>query len=301
MEITLPDNLLVIVLGIALRIGAAVLVVLVGRWLARRSRLWLAHALDRLTLTPSMETLFLTVSYYAVWILTIMTALVVLGVPVTTVLAVIGIVLVVLGVALQQSLRDLAASVNFLLFKPFVVGDLIETRGVTGTVEEIQLFTTTVVRWDNRVVILPNAEIQQAGITNFTKKQVLRTDLVFGIGYSDDIATARRLIEELVLADPRVLAEPPLQILVTELGDNSVNLGVRAAVAPADYWAVQNDLREQVKLRFDQAGITIPFPQRTVHVVQTPAPPTFDASGEWNSPAETEKAPQGLAEALPSR
>jgi small conductance mechanosensitive channel len=280
MEITLPDNLLVIVLGIALRVGAAVLVVLVGRWLARRSRLWLAHALDRLTLTPSMETLFLTVSYYAVWILTIMTALVVLGVPVATVLAVIGIVLVVLGVALQQSLRDLAASVNFLLFKPFVVGDLIETRGVTGTVEEIQLFTTTLVRWDNRVVVLPNAEIQQAGITNFTKKQVLRTDLVFGIGYGDDIAAARRLIEELVLADPRVLADPPLQILVTELGDNSVNLGVRAAVAPADYWAVQNDLREQVKVRFDQAGITIPFPQRTVHVVQTAAPPTFDGSGE---------------------
>jgi small conductance mechanosensitive channel len=280
MEITLPDNLLVIVLGIALRVGAAVLVVLVGRWLARRSRLWLAHALDRLTLTPSMETLFLTVSYYAVWILTIMTALVVLGVPVATVLAVIGIVLVVLGVALQQSLRDLAASVNFLLFKPFVVGDLIETRGVTGTVEEIQLFTTTLVRWDNRVVVLPNAEIQQAGITNFTKKQVLRTDLVFGIGYGDDIAAARRLIEELVLADPRVLADPPLQILVTELGDNSVNLGVRAAVAPADYWAVQNDLREQVKVRFDQAGITIPFPQRTVHVVQTAAPPTFDTSGE---------------------
>jgi small conductance mechanosensitive channel len=173
-----------------------------------------------------------------------------------------------LGVALQQSLRDLAASVSFVLFKPFVVGDLIETKGVTGTVEEIQLFNTVLVRWDNRVVILPNGEIQQTGITNFTKKGVLRTDLTFGIGYGDDIATARRLIEELVLADPRVLPDPPLQILVTELGDNSVNLGVRAAVASADYWALQNDLREQIKERFDQEGITIPFPQRTVHVVQ---------------------------------
>jgi small conductance mechanosensitive channel len=268
MDITLPDNLLTDALGVLLRIGVAVLVVVAGRWLAQRSRLWLAQALERVTLTPSMVSLFLTVTYYGVWILTIMAALIVLGVPATAVLAVAGIALVLLGVALQQSLRDLAAAVNFLLFKPFEVGDLIETKGVTGVVEEIQLFTTVLVRWDNRVVILPNGEIQQAGITNFTKKQVLRTDLVFGIGYDDDIATARRLIEELVLADPRVLAEPPLQILVTELGDNSVNLGVRAAVSSADYWALQNDLREQVKLRFDQEGITIPFPQRTVHVVR---------------------------------
>lgn len=269
MEITLPDSFLMDVLRVLLRVGVAFLIVLAGRWLARRSRVWLAQAMTRVSLTPSMESLFLSLIYYGVWILALMVALIVLGVPATTVVAVAGIVLVLLGVALQQSLRDLAASVNFVLFKPFVIGDLIETKGVTGTVEEIQLFNTVLVRWDNRVVILPNGEIQQAGITNFTKKGVLRTDLTFGIGYDDDIATARRLIEELLAADPRVLPDPPLQILVTELGDNSVNLGVRAAVASSDYWALQNDLREQVKLRFDQEGITIPFPQRTVHVVQT--------------------------------
>lgn len=268
MEITIPDNFLMNLLGIVLHIGAAFLMVVAGRWLARRTRIWLAQIMQRATLTPSMESLFLTTTYYAVWILTIMLALIVLGVPATAVVAVAGIVLILLGVALQQSLRDLAAAVNFLLFKPFVVGDLIETKGVTGTVEEIQLFTTTLVRWDNRMIVLPNAEIQQAGITNFTRKQVLRTDLVFRIGYDDDIATARRLIGELVLADPRVLPEPPLQILVTELADNSVNLGVRAAVSSADYWNLQNDLREQVKLRFDQEGITIPFPQHTVHIVR---------------------------------
>jgi small conductance mechanosensitive channel len=268
MDIPLPDSLLASLLGVLLRIGIAVLVMVAGRWLARRSRVWLAQVLARATLTPSMESLFLTVAYYSIWILTIMVALILLGVPATAVVAVVGVVLVLLGVALQQSLRDLAAAVNFLLFKPFVIGDLIETKGITGTVEEIQLFTTMLVRWDNKVVILPNAEIQQAGIVNFTKKKVLRTDLVFGIGYGDDIAKARRLIEELVTADERVLSDPPLQILVTELGDSSVNLGVRATVASSDYWSLQNDLREQVKLRFDQEGITIPFPQRTVHVVQ---------------------------------
>ena len=267
MDITLPDSLLMDLLGVLLHVGAAFLVIIAGRWLARRTRTWLMQMLKRVTLTPSMETLFLTATYYAVWLVTIMVALIVLGVPVTIVVGVVGLVVVVLGVALQQSLRDLAAAVNFLLFKPFVVGDLIETKAITGTVEEIQLFTTVLVCWDNRVVILPNGEIQQNGITNYTRKGILRTDLVFGIGYGDDIGKARRVIAELVLADPRVLADPPLQILVTELGDNSVNLGVRAAASSDDYWALQNDLREQIKLRFDQEGISIPFPQRTVHVI----------------------------------
>lgn len=267
MNLSLPDNLIATLLGILLRVGVAFLIIVAGRWLAHATRRWLAQVLTRATLTPSMETLFLTVAYYSVLILAIMLALIFLGVPAATVVALAGLVLIVLGVALQQSLRDLAAAVNFLLFKPFVVGDLIETKGITGVVEEIQLFNTVLVRWDNKVVILPNAEIQQAGITNYAKKQVLRTDLVFGISYGDDIALARQVILELLANDPRVLPEPAPQILVTELGDSSVNLAVRAAVSLENYWALQNELREQVKLRFDQVGITIPFPQRVLHLV----------------------------------
>lgn len=272
MEIVLADTFLTDVVRVLLHIGGALVVLVAGRWLARRSRRWLAQSLKRVTLTPSMESLFTTLTYYSVWILTLMAALVVLGVPVTAVVTVVAVALLLLGLALQQSLRDLAAAVNFLLFKPFEIGDLIETRGVTGVVQEIQLFSTVLIPWDNRVIILPNGEIQQSGIVNYTKNHVLYTDLVFGIGYDDDIAVARRLIAELATSDPRVLADPPLQILVSELADNSVNLNVRAAVASADYWSLQNDLREQVKLRFDQEGISIPFPQRTVHVVQQAAP-----------------------------
>ncbi len=272
MEIVLPDTFLIDVLRVLLHVGGALVVLVAGRWLARRSRRWLAQSLKRVILTPSMESLFTTLTYYSVWILTLMAALVVLGVQVTAVVTVVAVALLLLGLALQQSLRDLAAAVNFLLFKPFEIGDLIETRGVTGIVQEIQLFSTVLVPWDNRVIILPNGEIQQSGIVNYTKNHVLYTDLVFAIGYDDEIAVARRLIEEVATADPRVLADPPLKILVSELGDNSVNLNVRAAVASADYWSLQNDLREQVKLRFDQEGITIPFPQRTVHVVQQAAP-----------------------------
>lgn len=258
MEIQLPDSLLMDVLRVLLRVGVAVLIMVAGRWLARRSRLWLGQVMERATLTPSMESLFLSVAYYSVWMLAIMAALIVLGVPAATVVAVVGVALVLLGLALQQSLRDLAASVNFVLFKPFVVGDLIETKGVTGTVEEIQLFNTVLVRWDNRVVIMPNGEIQQAGITNFTKKQVLRTDLNIRISYDAHVDHARRLIEELLAADPRVLPEPPAVVLVTDLRETGVNLSVRAAVASADYWSLQNDLREQIKARFDAQEITIP-------------------------------------------
>lgn len=268
MTTLLPETLWTDLFHLLLRFGTAILIVVAGRWLAVGSRRWLAHAFRRTTLTPSMETLFLTLAYYAVWILTAMLALILLGVPATTVVGLAALVVIVLGVALQQSLRDLAASVNFVLFKPFVVGDLIETKGITGTVEEIQLFYTVLVRWDNKVVILPNAEVQLNGIVNYTKKQMLRTDLVFGIGYGDDIAKARQIIEELLVADPRVLPEPPAQILVTKLGDSSVELGVRAAVLPDDYWNLMNDLRERVKARFDQEGITFPFPQRSVTLVQ---------------------------------
>jgi small conductance mechanosensitive channel len=285
MDFTLPDTFLATVLGVFIRVGVAFLIVLAGRWLARAARRWLAQVLKRATLTPSMETLFLTVTYYAVWILAIMLALIVLGVPAATVVAVAGLVIIVLGVALQQSLRDLAAAVNFLLFKPFVVGDVIETKGITGVVEEIQLFSTMLVRWDNKVVILPNAEIQQAGIINYAKKDVLRTDLVFGISYSDDIALARRLIEELLAADPRVLPEPAPQILVTELADSSVNLGVRAAVTLENYWNLQNDLRELVKQRFDQAGITIPFPQHAVHLIRADETPGSSSASLPNATA----------------
>jgi small conductance mechanosensitive channel len=268
MDISLPDSFLTDVLRVLLRVGVAILIVLAGRWLARRSRIWLAQVMARATLTPSMESLFLSVAYYSVWIVTIMAALIVLGVPAAAVLTVVGVALLLLGVALQQSLRDLAAAVNFVLFKPFVVGDLIETKGITGTVEEIQLFNTMLVRWDNKVIILPNGEIQQAGITNFTKKQVLRTDLNIRISYDAHVDHARRLIEALLAADPRVLPEPPAAVLVTDLRETGVNLSVRAAVASADYWSLQNDLRERIKARFDEEGITIPSLQGAMTAIQ---------------------------------
>ncbi len=159
--------------------------------------------------------------------------------------------LVILGIALQQTVRDLAAGVIFFLFKPFASGELIGTNAFIGTVEEIQLFNTVLVQGDNKVVILPNSQVQQNGITNYSRMGTLRIDLVFGIDYGDDLRKARQVLEEIMAADPRVLRDPAPQVIVLALGDSSVNLGVRPWVKVQDYWSrpVRSDRTGEAALR----------------------------------------------------
>ncbi|MBE2240775.1 MAG: mechanosensitive ion channel [Caldilineaceae bacterium] len=249
------------------RIALSVGIAFVARWLAPWSRRRLHPVLLRTALTPALITLAMTAVYYGVWIVAIMTILGLLGFPVQAVLASAGVVAVVLGVALQQSLRDLAATVNFLLFAPFKVGDTIETSGVTGTLLEIQPLSSVILRGDQKTVILPNGQIQQNGIINYSKVGFLRVDMVFRIGYDNDIGQARQIAQQMLEADPRVLRTPQSIIIVLELGESSVNLGVRPFVKAEDYWQVAWDMNERIKLAFDAAGVTIPFPQRDVHLM----------------------------------
>lgn len=256
------------VLRVALRIGLVILVVLVGRKLAAIGRQRLQPILKRAKLTPSMITLAITVTYYGIWISTIMLALIVVGVPIDTVLLMVGGVLVVLGIALQQSLRDIAATVNFLLYKPFEPGDIIETNNIIGTVQEIELLNTTILRADRKLAVLPNGQIQQNGLLNYSKIGTLRADMEFSISYEDDLVRAKQIIADVLSADPRVLRDPEPLIIVLTLGDNGVTIGVRPYVRAEDSWQVQWDTTEAIKLRFDKEGITIPYPQRTLHMKQ---------------------------------
>ena len=266
----LPEDFVrVTVIPILLRVLAAFVVLIVGRWLAGRTRSALAHTLAKTDLTESMVTLLTVLTYYSILILGVLAALAVLGVPVTTLVAGAGVILIILGIALQQSLGNLAATVIFFLFKPFEVGDIIETSGKMGVVKEIQVFSTVLLTFDSKVVILPNGKIQGNGVTNYSKMGILRADMTFGISYEDDIARAKGILEELVSADERILAEPGPQIAVLELGDSSVNIGVRPFAKTEDAWNVKFDMMEKVKQRFDEAGISIPFPQRDVHVIQS--------------------------------
>lgn len=267
---TLPtfNELVSLLIEIALRIGAAALVFLVGRRLARYLRDRLHVALDRAAgVTDSMVALLTSMTYYSILLAVVVTSLAILGVPTNILIGAIAAAVIILGIAFQQSLTNFAATIIFLLFKPFTVGDDIQTMGVFGTVQEIQLFNTVLLQADMKLTTLPNAMIQEGGIVNYTRKGILRLSEVVGISYSDNLRLAKEILTELVEADPRVLSDPPAQILVLELAESSVNLGIRPYVKSADFWAVQAELREQVKLRFDEAGITIPFPQREVRML----------------------------------
>jgi small conductance mechanosensitive channel len=260
------QNMEIDLISIALRLLLVIVVLIIGRWLAGHTRGWLIKSTKRTNLTESLITLFVTLSYYGIIILTVMVALAILGVPTTTIVGIAGIVIIVLAIALQQSLGNLAATVNFLLFKPFEVGHVIQTSGVMGIVHEIELFSTVLVSADHKTHVLPNAKIQGAGLTNYSKIGTIRVDLTFSVSYESDISKAKQILVELLAEDERVLTEPPPQVFVQKLADSSIDLAAWPFVQIADFLAFQKDIAEQVKNSFDEAGIIIPYPQQDVHV-----------------------------------
>ena len=189
-----------------------------------------------------------------------------LGVNTTSLIALMGAAGLAVGLALQNSLQNFAAGVMLIVFRPFKAGDFVEAGGTTGIVENISIFSTMLKTLDNREVIVPNGNIYGSNITNFSARPTRRVDLMFGIGYGDDIRQAKDIMTKLVVEDERILKDPEPQIVVGELGDSSVNFHVRPWVKTADYWDVYFDLTEKVKLSFDEAGISIPYPQMDVHL-----------------------------------
>ena len=175
------------------------------------------------------------------------------------------------GLALQGSLSNFAAGVLIVLFRPYKVGDFIEGAGVAGSVVSVQILTTVLKTGDNKQVIVPNSQIMGSIITNYSANDTRRIDMVVGVGYDDNLDTVRKAIEGLVAADDRVLDDPACTIAVSELADSSVNFVVRPWVKTEDYWAVKFDLTEAIKKRFDEEGISIPFPQQDVHLYQASA------------------------------
>ena len=253
-------------LQIALRIGAALLVFLFGRWLAHRARATLKVTLGKTTLAPSMVRLLLLAAYYGILLVTVIIALALIGFPNEVLLTASLIIVVVLGIALQQSISNLAATIIFMLFQPFRLGELIDANGVLGTVKEIQFFSTVLITGDNKEITIPNSQIQGNNLVNYTRQGRLRVDFVFGVSYADDVRKVKEVLHEILAADARVLADPAPVVFVQALDDSSVNIAARPWVKPEDYWTLQWDIPERVKLRFDAEGITIPFPQRDVHL-----------------------------------
>jgi small conductance mechanosensitive channel len=253
-------------LQIALRVVAAIVVFIVGRWLAQRARTALRIALSKTTLAPSMTRLLLLLTYYGILLITLIISLALIGFPITALLTASLIIVVILGIALQQSIANLAATIVFMLFQPFKLGELIKANNVMGTVKEIQFFSTVLVTGDNLEVTIPNSKIQGDTLWNYTRLGKLRIDFVFKVSYHTDIGQVKRVLLELLTSDPRVLADPAPFVFVQTLGDDGMQIAARPWVNPDDYWSFQFDLPERVKLRFDAEGISIAFPQRDVHL-----------------------------------
>lgn len=206
------------------------------------------------------------IAYVALVAFIVIAALNRLGIETTSFVAILGAAGLAIGLALQSSLSNFASGVMIIAFRPFKVGDFIEAGGVSGIVEGIQIFSTQMRSGDNKQIIVPNSSITSGNIVNYSAKDTRRVDMVFGIGYDDDIKKAKDILNELLNADERVLKDPEAVVAVSELADSSVNFVVRPWVNSADYWGVKFDFTEAVKLRFDQEGISIPYPQQDVHM-----------------------------------
>jgi len=189
-----------------------------------------------------------------------------LGVDTTPLIAVLGAGSLAIGLALQDSIKNMASGVMLIVTRPFEVNDFVEIAGISGMVEKVDLTQTLLRTLDNRSIIVPNGTVFSSEIINYSARKSRRIDLVFGIGYGDDIATARAIIQGVLDADDRVLDNPVPTIAVSELADSSVNFEVRPWVKTADYWSVKFDVTEKIKLAFDENGISIPFPQMDVHL-----------------------------------
>jgi len=201
----------------------------------------------------------------------IIAALGTLGVQTASFVAVIGAAGLAIGFALQGSLANFASGVMLIIFRPFRAGDYVEAGGTGGSVESVQIFNTILKTPDNKKVIIPNSKITGDSITNYSAMDTRRIDMVFGIGYGDDIKKAKNTLERILGEDNRILKDPAPTVAVSELADSSVNFVVRPWVKTADYWGVYFDLTEKVKLTFDAEGISIPFPQTDVHLFQASA------------------------------
>ena len=251
-----------------LKIVAAIVIFIVGRWVARALKRLAVRMMKKADVDQTLISFVGNLTYIALLVFVIIAALNQLGIQTTSFIAIIGAAGLAIGLALQGSLANFAAGVLMIIFRPFKVGDYVEAAGVAGVVEQVQIFTTQLKTPDNKTLIIPNASVTGGTITNYSAKDTRRVDMVIGVGYGDDLKKVREILEDILAKDDRILEDPAPTIGVLELGDNSVNFAVRPWVKTEDYWAAYFDVTETVKRRFDEEGISIPFPQRDVHLYE---------------------------------
>ncbi len=256
------------VLSVAMQVLLAIIIFYVGKYIAGVVRNMLVRILTARKIDATLVSFVGSLIYGGLLAFTVIAALAQVGIQTASFVAVIGAAGLAIGLALQGSLSNFAAGVMLLIFRPFKAGDFVEAAGVAGIVEEIGIFNTLMRTGDNKALVIPNGQITDGVITNYSTKPTRRVDLVFGIGYDDDIDAAREVISTVIADDERILDDPEPLVVVSELADSSVNFTVRVWVNSGDYWPVKFALTENTKKALDAAGISIPFPQRDVHIHQ---------------------------------
>lgn len=249
-----------------IKIAIAIAIFIVGKIIARMISNLIERALKRGGTDDMLVGFLGNITYAILLVAVVLAAIDSLGVNVTSLMAILGAAGLAVGLALKDSLGNFAAGVMIIIFRPFKIGDFITAGGVSGVVDEIGLFATLMHTGDNQRIIVPNSAIIGGNITNTSALPTRRVDLVFGIGYEDNIGQARDIITAVMEADDRILADPAPAVAVGELADSSVNLNVRPWVNSGDYWPVRADLLENIKIKFDEAGISIPYPQQDVYM-----------------------------------
>lgn len=267
----LLDNATQIVMVYGLRFVIAIVILLVGRWIAGTISRLINKTLQNRGVDQAVSQFAGSLCYALVFAFTIVAALSHIGVETASMIAALGAAGLAVGLALQGSLSNFAAGILIIIFKPCRVGDYVDAGGVSGTVEDISLLATCLLTPDNKRIMVPNAGIMSGAITNYSAMPTRRVDLVIGISYTADIATAKTAIEEVINGDDRVLKDPAYTIAVVALADSSVNLVVRPWVETGNYWPVYFALTEGIKNKLDSVGVGIPYPQMDVHFHQETA------------------------------
>lgn len=267
---TMEQTILGLLGEYALRVAVALGVLLIGRFIAGRARALVRELLRRpqldQALSATIEGMLVRAAYYGIIGIAIVIALAVLGVPAAAILSISSALLVVFAIALRESLANFAATVIFTVYQPYRSGEEIETMGRRGIVREIQLFSTVLMQPDRSIAVLPNGEIQENGLINYTRLGIQRVDLAFRLKYDADIEKARAIITEIMTSDPRVLEDPPPAVVILNMGENGLEMQARPFVKYADYDPVQFGFRQQITEQLAAAGVEPAIPQRDVYL-----------------------------------
>ena len=247
----------------------ALVIFFVGRMIARLVTKGLHNVMQSQEVDKILETFVCNLAYWALMLFVIIAAINQIGVQTTSLIAIMAAAGLAIGLALQGSLANFAAGVLIVMFRPYRVGDFVEAAGIAGVVLQVQILTTILKTGDNKQIIVPNGQIMNSIITNFSAHDTRRVEMTVGVSYDDDLDKVRNTIQDLVNADERILKDPECLIAVSELADSSVNFTVRPWVNTADYSGVKFDLTEAIKKRFDKDGISFPFPQQDVHIYKS--------------------------------